>query len=376
LLGVACGGALLAASLILAEDLPRGRVLESVACAGRPGQSYALYLPQDYTAQRAWPILYCLDPDARGGLAVARFADAAEKTGFLVAGSNNSRNGPLEPAREAIEAMLADTHARLHIDDQRMYAAGFSGGARLALAWARNGSLAGVVASGAGFGESQIPDAIKFRIYAAAGVDDFNYHELYALSRELARRGVVHRFAQFDGGHDWLPAPLAAEALEFFGGRVPPKAAEDSRSERELAARYSRAVQELADAGNQRKLIGKWRAEGAEKADSDGRRLARQVLGGTAVRASEQGRELLDKKDYSAAARQWELAVLIEPDDAWVYYSLALAQAGAGNRKRAIEALEQAVAAGFRDGERLDRQPLFAPLRGDPRYTAIREQIR
>ena len=45
-------------------------------------------------------------------LLVERFAAAAEKAGFLLAGSNNSRNGPMAPVHEAINLMVGDTHER------------------------------------------------------------------------------------------------------------------------------------------------------------------------------------------------------------------------------------------------------------------------
>jgi hypothetical protein len=54
---------------------------------------------------------------------VARFKDAAEKYGYIVVGSNNSRNGP-QPLSEIVRDLSADTHARFSIDDQRIYLAG------------------------------------------------------------------------------------------------------------------------------------------------------------------------------------------------------------------------------------------------------------
>jgi hypothetical protein len=54
--------------------------IKTVEVAGSPGQSYALFVPSNYTAERRWPILYCLDPGARGKAAVEHFAAAAELT--------------------------------------------------------------------------------------------------------------------------------------------------------------------------------------------------------------------------------------------------------------------------------------------------------
>src|SRR6516164_11764075 len=106
--------ALLAAPWLCGQVMQPGAV-QPVEVRGHPGQSYALFVPSNYRADRTWPILYCLDPGARGRAAVERFAAAAEKAGFLVAGSNNSRNGPLAPSREAIGLMVADTHERYAI---------------------------------------------------------------------------------------------------------------------------------------------------------------------------------------------------------------------------------------------------------------------
>jgi hypothetical protein len=49
-----------------AVDLPPGTLIERVTCAGDAEQSYALYLPANHTAERAWPIVFCFDPAARG----------------------------------------------------------------------------------------------------------------------------------------------------------------------------------------------------------------------------------------------------------------------------------------------------------------------
>ena len=72
--------------------LPHGVVIPSVACAAKPEQTYALYLPSQYTPDRRWPVLFAFDPAARGRVAVEVLREAAEKYGYVVAASNNSRN--------------------------------------------------------------------------------------------------------------------------------------------------------------------------------------------------------------------------------------------------------------------------------------------
>ena len=363
----------LASCGVSGEDIPKGRVVERVVCAGNQSQSYALFLPAAYSPQHAWPILYCLDPAARGSLPVERFREAAARAGFIVAGSNNSRNGATDLAREAIQWLWTDTHERLAINDSRTYVAGFSGGARLALAWAANGRIAGVIACGAGFTASGIPKEVPFRIYATAGVDDFNFDEVYAMSSELSRRGLPQRFAQFGGGHDWLPENLATESLDFLSGRLaaaPPPP--ESSEQKNAASRYLRLTEQVerVDEAARRSMIDRLTRDSRRTDDSQDRRVARRVLMGVFIGAVEQGRAALEVKKYPEAAQAWELAVRARPENVEAWYALAESRAGAHDKRRALEALKHAIDGGFRDRDRLEHNPLFEPLRKEPKYAA------
>jgi predicted esterase len=202
-----------------ADEPARGVVVERVACRESGEQTYALFLPTGYTVERKWPVLYAFDPMARGRVPVDRFKEAAEKYGYIVVGSNNSRNGPVKASLEAMEAVWRDTHERFAIDDKRVYTTGFSGGARMATltATACENCVAGVIACGAGFNRAAPPSkSTSFAVFATVGVDDFNYPELAELDTELEKNGVPHRIATFEGGHAWPPAELCLEALEWM----------------------------------------------------------------------------------------------------------------------------------------------------------------
>jgi len=215
---------LFAVPILLAHEpsaLSRGQITATVVCTAEPSQSYALYLPSNYTADRRWPILYAFDPAARGRVAVETFQEAAEKCGYIVVGSNNSRNGPWEPNLAAIRALWTDTHTRFSLDERRIYTTGFSGGARVAVSIgeALTGQVAGVIACGAGFplAPSQKPGkGTPFVFFATAGIRDFNFRELRELDKTLASLGLTHRLEVFNGGHQWAPKELAAEALEWM----------------------------------------------------------------------------------------------------------------------------------------------------------------
>lgn len=200
-------------------DIPKGQVIEKVVCAGNPTQSYALYLPSNYDATRKWPILYAFDPGARGKIPVERFKEAAEKFGWIIVGSNNSRNSTLQSSIESWNAMTRDTTERFSIDDARAYAAGFSGGARVAILFATqcNDCLAGVIASGAGFpGGIEPATTMHFPLFAAAGTEDFNFAEVKSLEESLARANMTYQIETFAARHEWLPSSVAIDAVGWM----------------------------------------------------------------------------------------------------------------------------------------------------------------
>ena len=188
-------------------------------CAAKPDQTYALYLPSSYTPTKQWPIIYAFDPSARGDRPIDTFKAAAEKYGYIVAASNNSRNGPWPPEIEAAQAMSDDTHTLLAIDDRRVYFTGFSGGSRVAAQIALDCKCAaGVYLNGAGFPLHIAPSSKDsvFPVFAAVGNIDFNFPEVTHLDESLAAAGYSHFLRYFEGPHQWAPSEVAEEALAWF----------------------------------------------------------------------------------------------------------------------------------------------------------------
>jgi poly(3-hydroxybutyrate) depolymerase len=196
-----------------AADLPTGQVIAEVKCEADPSQSYALYLPLAYTADRPWPVIFAFDPGGRGRNPVDRYQAAAEQYGFIVAGSNNSRNGSPDTAK-VVAAMTTDVASRFQIDAKRVYMAGMSGGARIALLIGLGSpAIAGVIASSAGYPDARPRNTLSFPLFATAGTEDFNHLEMRLLDRALTS---PHRLVIFEGGHMWLSSDLAVEAVEWM----------------------------------------------------------------------------------------------------------------------------------------------------------------
>jgi len=200
-------------------EIPSGQVIEKIACLNESGQSYALYLPSTYTKERKWPILFAFDPRARGKIPVEHFKEAAEKYGWIVVGSNNSRNGPPKPSVDAWNAVSQDIQARFAIDKTRAYMTGFSGGARMAVLLASycRGCVVGVIGCGAGFPTNVVPSAsLPFVFFSTIGIDDFNFAEVKTLDGALTQAGIAHRVETFAGRHEWAPSAQAVDAVEWM----------------------------------------------------------------------------------------------------------------------------------------------------------------
>jgi predicted esterase len=195
----------------------RGTLVEHVSCPTDPSQTYTLYLPSTYTPTRKWPLLLVFDPGGRAARAAEVFREAAERFGWIVAASENSRNGPWEPTLRAINAMWPALLGGYAVDEGRVYAAGHSGGATVAWLLAQQtGGITGVIVSGQPSPQSEPSKAKPFAWFGMAGHTDFNLMEVKKIDDQLARSSNPHRMEFFDGGHQWPPSDLVARALGWM----------------------------------------------------------------------------------------------------------------------------------------------------------------
>ena len=208
---------LLACANVYAGDpVQAGKVIEAVTCKADPTQSYALYIPSKGNAN-ALPIIYFFDPHGSGALPLNKYRSLAETYGFILAGSNNSKNGNDWSTTERIwRQLFADTKTRLKIDGSRIYTCGFSGGAKVAGYVAiQHPEVKGVIAGGAGLPDGVQADNFNFSFTAIAGEGDMNLTEMVAISRDLDKTKTRHHILFFDGKHEW--APVSTMETAFAG---------------------------------------------------------------------------------------------------------------------------------------------------------------
>jgi predicted esterase len=307
----------------VAKAVP-GEIAEAIPCASSPKLTYALYLPKHFTPEKQWPILYVLDPRGRGRLAAELFEGVAERRGFLIASSNDTESdNPKAPNTEVINALWRDTHERLPIDATRVYATGFSGGARLAcsLGLALAGRLAGVIAVGGGFPSERPPaKGLAFALFGTVGTRDFNYYEMRDLDATLGKLGVPKRLEIWDGGHDWPPVEIAAEAVEWMD-LIVMKMGAIARDEGLVESFYKGQVERAAALEAKGQTVEAWTVYDATARDLDGLRdvaplrSAAERLRKAGVDEELKHREKQDRRDAAVNARNSAILETIRSGD-------------------------------------------------------------
>lgn len=204
---------------INASNISPGNISESVKCKNNPEETYAVYVPETYSSEKEWPVIIAFEPAARGMIPVKLFKNAAQKYGYIVVCSNNSRNGPWKDVIRSMRAVWTDIHQRFSINDKRIYTTGFSGGSRAASLFSQIIGVepAGIIACGAGLQEKLHPSKIKKSFYyGIIGIEDFNYKEFKRLVPELEKAGVRYCVDYVPGIHKWPDEDAVSRAVEWM----------------------------------------------------------------------------------------------------------------------------------------------------------------
>lgn len=195
-----------------------GVVYTSVKCLLHTDESYALVLPKNYDTGKKFPVIFFFDAQARGWLPVKRYQPLADSFGFILAASNNSKNGLTAQERNRIVYnFMEDVEQRFSIDPQRIYTGGFSGGARIAAGIGlSNPNIAGTIGCAAGFPQLNNIANSRLAYVGIVGNTDFNYLEMKRLSDELETARWHHCLLVFNGHHQWPPLPTMEKAFYFL----------------------------------------------------------------------------------------------------------------------------------------------------------------
>ncbi len=164
------------------------------------------------------PVMVAFDPHGSGLLPVKTYKDLAEKYGFILIGSNNSKNGLSFPEiRSILSSMFTEIHAVYPVDTTRIYMLGFSGGSRIAsIAAGEYGGVKAVIGCGAGLPTGAPSMGFRFDYFGIAGTADFNMFEMLQLDEPMNQAGIRHFITTFPGPHAWPPVAVMEEGFQWL----------------------------------------------------------------------------------------------------------------------------------------------------------------
>jgi hypothetical protein len=362
-----------------------GKLFSDIKVQSDTTLSYALYLPKNYNSKVPNRVMFVFDSHANGLLPVKKYQKLSDKYNVILVASNNSKNGLSAAERnKIISGFLEDVKNRFHIDNNKIFTAGFSGGARIAALIALyNGNVAGVVGCAAGFPQVQNPVNTSFKWVGVVGNKDFNYLELKNLNRRLAANGWKSRLLVFNGKHEWPPVEVMDDAFGLLFGNISGKSkyeANDVPDEMALEKQEIQKQQELVRAMEEKSLSW-W--------NSKINAMQKSIQTASSPEVKLMNRRLINYlsmicyifTDQALAAGKTELAdkylILYEktdPENPDVYFFRAKRFAMLNNDKEALLSLQKAVDKGFKDVTRLNDKA-FGRLKGDAGFETIKRQL-
>ena len=161
-------------------ELKPGVLVSKINYPGDPTLSFAIYTPANSSSGKKMPVLVLFDPHGDGTYPLNLYKSLADKYGYILVGSNDSKNGnEKEVTAHIIEQTISSIYSLLPIDSQRIYVGGFSGGGRVAAMMALGpNAIQGLVTCGAGFPASMWTAAPPTIVIGMAGNKDPNLSEV------------------------------------------------------------------------------------------------------------------------------------------------------------------------------------------------------
>ena len=196
-------------------SIPKDSIL-TLAVSNSPQQSYCIYYPSSATAPDNAPIIAFFDPHGAGNLPIGKYKKLADRFGIALAGSNSSKNGlNIEDGKQIAANMEGDIVNRLGFNKHNMTLAGFSGGAKVALAAVfQDGEIGRAIYMGAA---SPFASTHTISLMGFAGQQDMNYTDLLAFDENVnqSKPGTAV-LIEHGGKHEWPDAAVFEKAFYWL----------------------------------------------------------------------------------------------------------------------------------------------------------------
>ena len=152
--------------------LPSKLTMDS--CSSDQRISYDIYIPSHLQSCSKFPMILVLDPHGDADGAVSRFTSIGENYGCVLVSTSSIKND-IPDFMLVMQRVISDVRSKYGAGD-KVYLAGFSGGARMSIAYAQENPVNGLVVCGALASDEDIRNC-KVNLFAIAGMVDFNFGE-------------------------------------------------------------------------------------------------------------------------------------------------------------------------------------------------------
>lgn len=209
---------LLSFQFIAAQEMSLrvGAVVDSIPINDSITETYSIYLPQDFTTDKTWPVILVFDTNGRGRRAIQLFRQTAEEQGYIIAASNDiDENLSLLDNIKTGARMVDQVYSSFPVDQNRIYTAGFAEGARVATALkAVYNGVQGVVAVGDTWVNANfLKKDPNFAFVGLAGTRNYKIHILAETVDLLNKSGMEATLQTYEGGLEWPEADMISYAV-------------------------------------------------------------------------------------------------------------------------------------------------------------------
>lgn len=338
-----------------------GKIIDTIQLIN--GQSYCLYLPSTYSANKQYPIIYFFDPHANGKIALELYKDIAEEFNWIMVGSNHSQNGlPADLILQHIDNLISDTKHTLSISLSQIYAVGFSGGARIAtLAAIQRQDISAVIGCGAGFPKIEVPLHQGFEYIGVIGKKDFNYIELYRLHQQLKQIAFRHKIEIFNGRHEWPDSATMRKALTCLKENCQLNGFTDTEEEKKSIilesgkqTYYQKAFTTQSLAWWEKEIKQLESASDSLQKESNGR--LKEYLSFLGFIFSEQA---LDKNKLEEAKKMLTIYRLADQDNPDQWYLWGVYYAKTNEKNKVLLYLKSSIGLGFNNQQKVLNEKVF-----------------
>lgn len=196
--------------------LKKGAVVDSIRVNDSIAETFALFLPSDFSREKVWPVIFVFDPEGRGRAAVQLFRQGAEEQGYIIVASNNiEKKDSLLNNLKVANRMMNTTFNYLPINKNGVYTAGFDEGAEVASAiTAVFDKIQGVIgAGGVWLNPEFLNKENKFTFLGVSGTRDPRLYDMEEIVRFLKMKDYPTTLYKFDGGHEWPSSNMISSMM-------------------------------------------------------------------------------------------------------------------------------------------------------------------